>query len=179
MHVDLPVLAIIISGISLVFTIAGFPLSIVSYCRSARFQDFDFMVRLDIDEEQEKVQLKTRSFPTAFHYEADLVNRGQKPVDITRIILDCGSKDEHKQRAHFVKSSGFTLSAGDKRRISHECSWKEIDDLRRELGLTDSLFFLRVLYKTPSGTVSEVQKPLGGFQGEMGVFMAKGAERLK
>jgi hypothetical protein len=86
-------LAIVFSGISPV-------VSIRAYRLSARHQRFEFAPRLDIA--HENVQMATRSFPVAFRYEAELVNQGLKPVDVSRVTMDCGSKDDPQRREHHV-----------------------------------------------------------------------------
>lgn len=163
------ILAIVLSAVSLA-------ISVLAYRRSARLQDFEFKARLEIADEV--ARMATRSFPTAFHYTASLVNRGPKPVDVLRVIMDCGSKDQVEKREHHILYGRFTLPPGDKREVFFELSWKELDDLRRKLGVADCLFFLRVRIQGPSGEATEVGRSLGGVQGEGFLGVVPGGDLL-
>jgi hypothetical protein len=171
------VIQLVISILAITLSVISVVISIRAHRRSARYQDFEFMPRLDLTNED--VRMASQSFPTAFHYRAELVNRGLKPVDVARVIMDCGSEGEAGKREHHVLYGRFTLPPGEKREISFEFRWKDIEDLRRKLKLSECKFFLRVRYEPPSGGVSEVQRSLGGVSGETLGFVAPGGERLK
>jgi len=172
-----PILATVVAVISLVVAVISLVVSIRANRRSARYQDFEYAPRLHVEDED--VRMATRSFPTAFHYRADLVNRGLKPVDVSRVIMDCGGADESSKREHHVVQGRFTLSPGGKREVSFDFSWEAVDDLRRRLDLTECAFLLRIRYEPPSGGVSEVQRRLGGVNGETLGFAVPDGERLK
>jgi hypothetical protein len=167
----LPYISIIISLISLW-------LAWRSYNRTKVFQEYEYAPRLQITEREQIFGSQSHRATPAFRYAASIANRGHKAIELTRIYLDYGDADDPEKRMKRVVEGEMYVSSGDSHEIEVNVPWPDIEAMKDRFNIDQAMFFLRVSYKQPNGTVMETTRPLGGFDGETMVAVVTRGDRL-
>ena len=70
------------------------------------------------------------------------------------------------------------LSPGQKHPIGKAVSWSQLEEMKQHFDINQAIFFLRITYYSPNGKTEETTRRIGGYDGEMTVFMAQRSTRL-
>ncbi|MBF8302259.1 MAG: hypothetical protein HW396_540 [Candidatus Dadabacteria bacterium] len=165
------------------FSVIQFCSSIVSSMLSLLFgfanrqyQRFDYAVRLQVTDENRT--FRTASFPVPFSYTTKVQNKGLKPVDIDRIYIDYGSKDDSNKRCRHNIQGRFYLSPGEYKEIKFNLSWSDLQSTKQQFEINQCVFFLRVVYHTPQGKAATAIRSLGGYDRDMTLYVVQRGDTL-
>ena len=144
----------------LVISLVALALGGLSLWRTSRYQDFEYMARLQIS--SSPVHFGSHTKPR-FDFEGSLENKGPKPVRIRRLLMDVGHSKDQKKQHHYVIAEDFFIGAGDEWPIEFHKTAGEMQDTRNKLDSAQCIFTLRVSHEDRSGKLIEGRYPLGGF----------------
>ena len=171
--------------LSLVLSIIALVVSLYSVYRTERFRDFDYAVRLQLENVDNEPAYSLEAVihagdtPEKHHDKSDdpffrvkyaLRNAGKEPVDIQRIWLELGSKHDNTARERKPLIGHLYLVAGDHVPIERVVTRRQIREARLQYQLPDDqpcALVLRVEFKRPgSRRRHEALYTLGEFLGE-------------
>lgn len=165
----LPVVSLVVSFVS-----AG--IAVASFNRTRKLQEFDYAARLQVADES--IYGQGPGPDDAFTYEANIENRGQKPVKVDSVYLDYGGKESlNKRLKHYVEGE-FYLGAGEKRKISFRLRKNDFNEALKKFEIDQCYFYLRVRFFSPTGTIIETTRPLMGLGENSNTIFARKGEIL-
>ncbi len=142
--------------VSLALSLISTAIALASFRRSRRLQDFEYAPRLQLEAEQVRGGY---SLKDVFHYSAELVNHGLKPVEIDAIYLDYGGKDL-ADSLHLHVEGNAHLPPNGRRAIECRRSKGDYEEVVARFGLKNCLFRLRVRYFNSTGGLVETERRL-------------------
>lgn len=162
--------------VSLVIFLVSVGIAFAKFWRTRRLQKFDYAARLQLADESLYGQGPGEN--NAFTYEANLENRGLKPVRIDSVYLDYGSKDAHDRRYKHHVEGEFYLGVTEKRKVSFQLTKKNFHETLQKFGIDQCYFYLRVRFHTSTGTIVETRRPLIGLGENSTIIFAHKGEIL-
>ena len=153
------ILNTVTSIIALVIALTSAAIAVASFRRSGQVQEYDYATRLQI--EQEEIREDGLRSENAFSYSAQLVNSGQKPVEVDCIYIDYGGNTLGTSY-HFHVDGHSHIAPSDKRPIKFSLSKKDYRATLAKFDLGECLFRLRVRYFNITGGIVESQRILVG-----------------
>lgn len=146
--------------------------------RLQRLQGSDYVAKLQIVDESISISGQGFSKNDAFSYEANLGNRGVKPVRIDSVYLDYGSMDSQNKRYKHQVEGEFYIGPDEKRKASFRLSKKNFREALQKFKIDQCYFYLRVRFYTPTGTIVEKTRPLMGLGERSTTFFVHEGEIL-
>jgi len=162
----LPFIAVTISLISLF-------ISILSFHRTKQIQDYEYLTRLQIFNEEVKAGHPSRSNQPALSYKATIENRGSKPIKIAKICIDYGDYTDTQKRIKYHVIGENYLRPGQTISFSKEITWKDIDEMKKRYNIDHCTFFLRTAYYTLNNDLKETTRKLLTFKANGIIFYAQ------
>ena len=145
--------------------------SVLSFRRTSKYQEYEYAVRLQLA--NARTTCNPYSLPEAvFTYDANLENRGLKPVEIARVDFACGQLFD-LDRCDVKTQIGRThLAPGTFVEINFKISGKEMIAIETKYGITECAIFLIIKYKDTRGIQREKKSLVGGFdKGNIPIFV--------
>ncbi|CAD7713007.1 MULTISPECIES: hypothetical protein [Xanthomonas] len=162
-----------IALVSLSLSVISTGIAIASYWRARSNQTYDYAARLQLENES----IQGGSGPEAFHYSADLVNVGIKPVEIRNIFIDYGGQSEGTYYKFNVEGL-FHLPPNGKRSVGFSISREDYEDVLTKFGVQQCLFRLRVCFANATGGNVEATRNLMGLGPSETTFYAQRGDAI-
>ena len=162
--------ALIIAVVSLALSLVSTGIAVASFLRTRRIQSFEYAARLQLENEN----IVGGSGPEAFHYSADLVNSGLKPVEVRQIWMDYGGRSDGTYYKFHVEGL-FYVPPGGKRSIRFAMSKQDYEQLLKKFDLEECVFRLRICFSNATGgTVESTRNLMGLGPGKTTIYAQRG-----
>jgi hypothetical protein len=167
----LPIISLLISIVSMI-------IAYISLKRTKIFQEYEYIPRLQITDEQ--IMYGTEELPNipALSYSSKIENRGAKPVKIDTVYLDYGENADPKKRMKYSVEGEIYLAAGQEHNIERNITWHQVEEMKKRYNINQAMFFLRVSYHKPGNKIKESLCALGGFDGRSRVKVVRRGDTL-
>jgi hypothetical protein len=159
-------------------------IAIRSLRNSNKYLKFEYQTRLEVEHEVIQIVAEGKDsqlltiFPeenanliseplghnVVFSVDADLVNQGEKTIQINEILLDFGSFDDKYKREHYLLEGSFYLSKTKTKHIKKEITKEEIIKAMQKWKIVDCIYFLRINFQSVDGNKLETTRMLGGIR---------------
>ncbi len=165
------IIPISISIISLV-------ISLFSFRRTSNYHKYEYAVRLQLVDQ--RITWNPSPLPHAvFIFNANLKNKGLKPVEIIRVDFACGKLFDLGKCVIKTRIGRTHLSPGEGVNIDFMISGKEMLEIERKYGINQCTIFVVLKYKDTAGTEVERKELLGGFdEGNLPIFVLRDGDAV-
>ncbi len=152
--------------------------SVLSFLRTSKYQEYEYAVRLQLANAHTTCNSTTLQ-NAVFTYNANLENRGLKPVEIVRVDFACGQLfaldkcDVKTQvgRTHLAPSASVE--------INFNISGKEMVAIETKHGINECAIFMIIKYKDRRGVEQEKKSLVGGFdKGNIPIFALRDGDAV-
>ena len=162
--------ALTIAIISLALSLVSTGIAVASFFHTKNLQSYEYAARLQLENER----IVGGRGPDVFHYSAELVNFGIKPIEVRDIWIDYGGSSDGKYYKFNVEGS-FYLPPGGKRNVDFGLSKQRYEEVLGKFELEECLFRLRICFANATGgTVESTRNLMGLGPGKTTMYAQRG-----
>ncbi len=159
-------------------SIIALVVSVLSFLRTNKYQEYEYAVRLQLA--NARTTCNSLSHPDAiFTYDANLENRGLKPVEIVRVDFACGKLFDLDKCDIKTQVGRTHLAPGTFVEINFKISGKEMLAIENKYSITECAIFMMIKYKDRAGVETEKRSLVGGFgKGNIPIFVLRDGDAV-
>ncbi len=153
-------------------------ISLFSFRRTSNYHKYEYAVRLQLADQR----ITWSPFPLSdavLIFNANLKNKGLKPVEIIRVDFACGKLFDLGKCVIKTRIGRTHLSPGEGVSIDFKISGNEMLEIESKYGINQCTILVIVKYKDTAGTEVEKKELLGGFdEGNVPIFVLRDGDAV-
>ena len=152
--------------------------SVLSFLRTSKYQEYEYAVRLQLVNAHTTCNSSTLQ-NAVFTYNANLENRGIKPVEIVKVYFACGQLSALDKCDVKTQIGRTHLAPSAFVEINFKISGTEMTEIETKYGINECAIWMIIKYKDKGGIEREKKSLVGGFgKGNNPIFVLRDGDAV-